>query len=234
MMKRLKNMLFSAMLLLLAACMLFTGCGQKTTPPDNGDGTQNEDGAGNGGNNDDGNQNTEDAENGGEANESQGLESGLGSNGSRPIVDNYCGYRSDKTEFDIDDVTLEFFFGYPSYASQGDKREIYEDYFYICFINEADGSEIIVKKVEETLFSEKYEVIMDDDEPYKIERYNHSEMLTIPKELFINDKGRIKFRIKLDGRKNYPYATQLFCYRYVYYKVEGDKVVLSIKGLNKN
>ena len=76
MMKRSKNVLFSAMLLLLAACMLFTGCGQKTTPPDNGDGTQNE-----GGGNNDGNQNTEDAENGGETNESQGLESGGNRNG---------------------------------------------------------------------------------------------------------------------------------------------------------
>ena len=47
MMKRIKNVLFSAMLLLLAACMLFTGCGQKTTPPDNGDGTQNEGGGNN-------------------------------------------------------------------------------------------------------------------------------------------------------------------------------------------
>ena len=43
MMKKLK----CALLLLLTFCLLLTGCGQKTTPPDNGDETQNEDGGNN-------------------------------------------------------------------------------------------------------------------------------------------------------------------------------------------
>jgi hypothetical protein len=223
-MKKIKRGLINVLLLLLAACMTFTGC--KPAPaPDNGDTTLNNGGEGNGGEND-GNQTNETDD--GNKEEKQGLEIGAISGGSRPSSDNYCGCKSEKNEFDIDDVTLEFYFGYP-FTLNGPRSDVYEDWFYIYFTNETEGIEI-VKKVEESFFSEKYNVeIIVDYENLKITgvEYAHSEMLTIPKELFVNDSGTIWFRIIVE-HKNAPETDRLRPYRvlHLHYKVDGDKVIL--------
>ena len=236
MMKRLKNMLFSAMLLLLAACMLFTGCGQKTTPPDNGDGTQNEGDAGNGGNNDNGNQNTEGAENGGEANESQGLESGFDfSESGRPSKTYaFLAYKSDKTVFDINDVTMEFFFGdeykYGIERALDDTRGGYS-YFYAFAYNE-DGDEIRIKHYDENFISEKYtcDVTRDDNKNVVKVEYKYSELLTIPKELFNREEGRIWFGIKGWHTETWR-DISITTHKKFYYKIVDDKVILSHQEL---
>ena len=227
MMKRLKNMLFSAMLLLLAACMLFTGCGQKTTPPDNGDGTQNEGGAGNGG----------------ETNESQGGESRFDfSGGETPASGcSYAAYKIDKTEYDIDDVSLEFFYGI-HYDQENIDPVIalfgYYPWFEIGFSND-DKDIVWVRRVEEEFVSEKYycELKRSPDRRRIIGiEYNHSEILTIPKELFTKESGCIIFSFNGErwkgGEVIYNPDAYLRLAR-LYYKVTGDTVVLSNKPFEK-
>ena len=201
-MKKIKRGLINVLLLLLAACMLFTGC--KPAPaPDNGDTTLNDGGEGNGGNNDVGNQNTGGNENGGATNESQGLENGLMGGGGKPSL-LYLprgAYKSDKTEFELDDVTLEFYYGIRLDDMHSIKLHVGDiPKFELCFLNE-DGDRITVRKVKENFISEKYKL----DLTWNLEirkfnvKYNYSESITIPKEIFTRECGIITFVIVGDS-----------------------------------
>jgi len=57
--------------------------------------------------------------------------------------------------------------------------------------------------------------------------YNHFEMLTIPKELFTKEKGRVSLQIRSVHAKD-PFQEERCLLRIqVFYKVIGDTVVLS-------
>ena len=156
------------------------------------------------------------------SNESNGLEYGytMPNRGEGTIVD--CAYKSDKKEFDINDVTLIFSYG-THYFPGIDNFPTFE----LWFGNEDDG--VLVKKVEENLVSEKYsiEFIRHKDQGILEIVYNHSEMLTIPSELFKNETGFVMFAVRAAdiNAKNPEVETLGLCV--IYYKKSGDTVTLS-------
>ena len=135
---RQKKGVFRLVLLLMMTALLVTGCEQNPSLPTEEQGEP----------------------------PSAGLEVGFDASSqgeeSLPIS---CAYRSDKTEFDIDDVTLDFYYGRPIYSSP---EYLWENVmnvpsFDVCFSNGA-GLQIHVKHVEENLVSEKYRCKLIYDE----------------------------------------------------------------------
>lgn len=140
-----------------------------------------------------------------------------------------CAYKSNKNEFDINDVTLIFSYG-SSYSSGIDmtlKNGVNFPTFELWFCNEDDA--VLVKKVEENLVSEKYsaEFIAHMDQGLLEIVYNHSEMITIPSELFKNETGCVTFGVCAAdiNEKNPEVKTLGYCL--IYYKKSGDRITLS-------
>jgi len=122
------------------------------------------------------------------------LESGFDdkwTNGNPPKSPYQCAYRSDKTEFDLDDVTLTFFYGNirvtagTSYAGNNfysfNREELIEKTSHIEVYWSQSGEDTIIKTISpEEFFSDEYARKGEGREGM----YNHSEVLTIPRELF--------------------------------------------------
>lgn len=138
-------------------------------------------------------------------------------------------YESDKNEFDINDVTLTFHFGFalPSGIElelTGESYPVYELYF-----ENEEGMSVLVKHVEENLISEKYEckVIFDDNYHIIEILYNHSETLTIPQELFTKETGIIHFCIYSENIREFDSKFRLINSIEIYYKKEKNNIILS-------
>lgn len=155
---------------------------------------------------------------------------------SHPV---HLAFKSETNRFDIDNVTLEFFYG----GVWGDIEETLQGsynypYFEIGFEND-EGQRIIVKKMQENLVSEKYKYVImydrNEDGAYYIseKRFNFSEELTIPKELFTKDCGSIIFAIY--GENIAPGCSNglsMIQFLHIYYQVDPstEKVTLSNEG----
>jgi|GEM_PF-6393500 len=133
-------------------------------------------------------------------------------------------YRTDRTEFDIDDVAIEFFYGVNHatttdfshvdsvvlfFANRFDFGELdFENNYNIFFIREISG---------EDFFSGNFEVETRDTRPVSA---NHSEMITIPREVFSRDFGSIYFFMQVDYRLGFIQ---------IHYKLNGNTVMLLSK-----
>lgn len=116
----------------------------------------------------------------------------------------FCSYRSEKRTFDIDDVTLTFYFGgHFNYSEDGYEHPLY-DYpdGYDIFMKNDSGKEIFIRHSTDNFVSEKYyaRLIWDKEKKEFIDiEYNYSENITIPKELFSNESGIIYFYLMGDN-----------------------------------
>ncbi len=150
----------------------------------------------------------------------QGLEDGFRITGLRDMPPELkIAYKSDTKEFDINDVTLSVYYGCVS------NFELENETVVILFQNDA-GKQIIVKELSiEEIYEEKYKVDWWGSMSFS---FQHSESLTIPRELFSEKKGYVYLIIKLSQHQDKidPFvddAVKLF------YKVKGDKVILSTR-----
>lgn len=146
--------------------------------------------------------------------------------------------KSQKNTFNIDNVTLTISYGAME-AKYGPSKEFDVPEFDIYFAEFNPRSENVypcvyhVKTVKEQFFSEKYAVNMVDDRANRVYYYefNHSEEITIPKELFTESEGEIPLLITGTNEAKWPpYGNQYLwlCKLYINYKLQGtDKVVLS-------
>ena len=158
-------------------------------------------------------------------NQNKGLEVGFTPYGE---MDFSCAYRSDKTKFDIDDVTLTFYYGgFYEYNIESEiKNRFSYPTFELYFCDEKLDNIILVKRVEENLVSEKYRVYstLKFFNKHVIE-YKHSEIITIPKELFAEDWGIIYFclygaNVREDSEVKIITSVQIS------YKKDGDTITL--------
>jgi hypothetical protein len=108
----------------------------------------------------------------------------------------HCAYSADTSMFDIDDVTLTFYFGGEFHTP----IEFEDDFFCYLHYDKAqlifkndNGKEIQVGTTEEQYTSEKYRCNVTRNYEGTKKVFNHSEKLTIPKELFERAIGTITF-----------------------------------------
>ena len=225
-MKTLKNkrvkVILCALCVMLALCMLMTGCTKNAPIVE----PNKNDAAGNVGDinlNQNGN-NAEDVGGVGEDNQAN-EETDEDVCPSSPFF--YCAYKIDKTTYDIDNVTLTFYWGdyYPDGAEEelkwGRSNPEYDMYF-----KNAYGEPILIKHVEEELVSEKYncEPTYESKRLTKI-KFKHFEEITIPAEAFIGESGQVRFEVwTIDYELQIPV---IFALTTIVYKVIGDKVILT-------
>ena len=116
--------------------------------------------------------------------------------GCRELPHDSMAYRIDKTDFDIDDVKVTIYFGgYFSDSIELERecgRNIPE--FEIYFSDSFENCILPIRQIEENYVSEKYRMsfIYDDSHHATEMIFNHSEEITIPKELFSEEKGLIR------------------------------------------
>ena len=166
-----------------------------------------------------------------------GLEYGFvfsSSSSSAPTKNTRCAYKSDKNEFDIDDVTLDFFYGgiYPSGVDLANGASYPS--FELYFTDEKDNKmnhKIFVKRVEENFVSEKYRCFQNYDETNHTVsiKYNHSETITIPKEIFTEDTGLIRFQVYGININAIEPKVEAITGVNIFYKKIDQKIILSSK-----
>jgi len=160
-----------------------------------------------------------------------------------PSPPHYCAFSSDKTEFDLDDVTLTFYFGH-GYNNLIGSEPLFAKSIFVG-ISDKSNLKIFHMLYSHEFFTNHYIVTQNKDNYYKL-AYNHSEIITLPREYFSKDKGSINFWFNL-------FATEINITEYdslydamnaanshsdafsggggiwIYYQVDGDKVTLSDK-----
>ena len=147
------------------------------------------------------------------------------------IPTRFAAYRNNTCEFDIDHVTLEFFYG-GLWANDIEFVLTHSDNypeFDLYFVN-SDGDELLVKHVEENFVSEKYRCDVYYVSPRKTGViFNFSEYLTIPKELFCKNSGVIYFEIRGVNPRSPSQKVDLIASEIIYYRIINDTVFLSNK-----
>ena len=109
----------------------------------------------------------------------------------RPIS---VGLKSSKSEFDINDVTLDFHYGFMMGDDiEYDKENVRNYGEFDLYFRSDSGEEYFVRHIDEPLMSEKYRVELDH---YNGKwSFNHSEEITVPAELFTEGTGKFQFRV---------------------------------------
>ena len=139
----------------------------------------------------------------------------------------HCAYKSDKTEFDIDNVTLDFYYGVEYLFTEEDERETIDIPSFDLYFTDWKGTKrIFIRHVEENLISEKYRCHIAWDEDSKI-TYNHCETHTIPREMFTGESDFIYFAVFGTDVREYEPEYRCRMSATMYYKVIDERVVLS-------
>ncbi len=177
-------------------------------------------------------------------NTSEGLESGFefsapdippGAHVPPTQLSHFCAYKSDKSEFNINFVVLDFYYGgefsenlesYKKHTQDFPEFELYFGY--------TSGEKIVVKRVRENFVSEKYrcETVRDERHFVRKVKYNYSEKLRIPKRLFTEENGILIFGLQGINRRYEEPRMEHIASIAIYYKVVGNiltgrRVILS-------
>lgn len=173
------------------------------------------------------------------------------SSGCLPSPSDYSAYASKVSEFDINDVTLEFYYG--GIFSENIELELENGrnigkarlYFFVPeFCNNSNcrtqfDYEYGGKKCVNILCDDSRFFIKEGEEDYTSEAHRwkgllykkgEGEIITIPKELFINERGKIGFMVFVKDKNHLYYPNNEYEYisgKTIHYKVKGDRVELS-------
>jgi len=138
-------------------------------------------------------------------------------------IDYYCGYKSEKNQFHINDVSLDFYYGYQA-AMTVDTAGITAK---ACFVDGA-GNAFTVKEIPD-FFTERYRCLAFFDEQTKSTKieFSHSERFAVPKNAFIGEEGAIIFTLILYTADGGVIGSGDVSAAELYYKVSGTRVTLS-------
>ena len=147
-----------------------------------------------------------------------------------------AAYESDTRVFDIDDVTLTFYYGH-SFGKTEEEVEHNRTHGnsypeFSLYFQDENGTRYLIRHVDENFVSTKYSCtwIVDDDWYIIDIEYNYSETITIPRECFINEEGYFGFIILHE--KNNSDNTQQGSFEEriascnIYYRLENGKVII--------
>ncbi|MGM9680136.1 MAG: hypothetical protein ACI3XR_01375 [Eubacteriales bacterium] len=145
----------------------------------------------------------------------------------------YTGYRSDSSRFNPDDVTLTFYFGSKFYDDLDFERESVMDVreVKLYFVND-DGDQYFIRQTKDWYVSEEYRCIPIWENIENVAKivgveYNHSEVITIPRELFTKPSGYIVFKVMGDNLLDeYENAERTLNSVIIYYSLLEDGSVL--------
>ena len=135
-----------------------------------------------------------------------------------------AAFECDKRVFNIDDVTLTFYYGH-GFGNDEDYLEHYRkgglDYpkFDLFFMNEDDS--YLIRHVDENFISAKYGCNKFSDGSWVLV---YSEIITIPKDLFTKEKGCVNFSIR--GFNSSHQEDELLCTIGLYYVKTDNTVTL--------
>jgi hypothetical protein len=165
--------------------------------------------------------------------ETVGIEAGFQYSSNEPLPSEFCAYKSDTNEFDIDNVSLTFFYGgvFSSDINQEleDGRNIPE---FDIYFGDANNEPIYtIAHINENFISEKYrcdiiDIITDESQSVKIS-FNYSEDIKIPKSLFSEEQGVISFCISGVNVNEVSPENRIITALYINYEVTDEKVILS-------
>jgi hypothetical protein len=178
------------------------------------------------------------SQNGGQ-NINEGFEWGFDNNSSEPSNPYYAAYRTDKSEFDINDVKITFFLGSSHDSNPYDGCNIVHK-LYICNDGNSDKfKEIFVKDIED--YFDRQDKLRNTSGKTPTEyRFPFSEVIVIPPEIFTEQSGTVLIYM----REYISWENTIFENVYepeygnvngigVYYKISGEKVTLSSKAFAK-
>ena len=171
----------------------------------------------------------------------------------------FVAYSSDKTEFDLDDVTLTFYYGYVNEAGFHPENSGIDVIF--CYFNgdvgigggEATRKEyftVLTAIFPEEFYTSEYQVTCNKNGRLS---FNKSCVLTIPRKFFCKEKGHLSFSLMAIGISRFADRDELLrpdkydtlydffraaCDNWgsfysenanIYYRMVGDRVILSDK-----
>lgn len=150
--------------------------------------------------------------------------------GSAPQPSESCIFKADKTEFDIDDVTLTFFFGchFNKVIDLSSGWNVPE--FDVYFADIYNEPLYLIRHSTENFASEEYRItdILDEQDHHLIETvYNHSETVTIPAELFTKQQGALVFAVSGVNLNSQEQKYELITCVYFNYDIVNGKVIIS-------
>ena len=224
------KMSFCVLCFLMVGCILITGCGQPNGITDNNDKSSEKQDTDL---NNDSSIDNNDAN--GSADESTDLEIGFDGAQANGLLSSrgHMACKSDKKEFNIDDVTFEIFYGenWSSVKLEMDCGEHYKN--FDLRVRNNDGDVIVLKLMDEEFVSEKYicEVVYDEHWYITEVKYKHSEFITVPQEIFTKEEGVIE--IYLWAAASYStydtiaYTNVTITSVYLNYKIVEGKVILT-------
>ncbi len=158
------------------------------------------------------------------------LKWGFESNGGAEPSES-CAYMSETNTFDIDNVTLTFYFGADFSSDINQELELVRNIpEFDVYFADADRNPIYtIRHSTENFVSEEYRVTCVYDENYNfIEKiYNHSESITIPKELFTEEQGVIRFYVSGININEIQPTYKTIVSAYINYDIKDGKVILS-------
>ena len=136
--------------------------------------------------------------------------------------------KSPTSIFDINDVTLTFYFGQQMSPSLENELENGTNYgcAYLYFEND-DVDRSFIRRTEDPLTSETHRAWESWD---GIRTYRHSEVLTIPAELFNKQIGEVRFEVAAaDNKSENKEPSVVTRVRLFYRKTDDGKIELNAK-----
>ena len=169
----------------------------------------------------------------------KGMEFGfdVSSSGGEPSYPLRCAYRTDKRVFDIDEVTVDFYYGGSYQDVESLLKGAYNIPGFKIVITDLDrlakNEYVYERYVDENFVSEKYNCELVRDRVSRVTEYkfNYSESIKLPKELFDKESGRIDFIIFGTNIKSPEPSETVIVRTGFYYKIINGKVCLSVYEL---
>ena len=145
-----------------------------------------------------------------------------------------CACKSDKSEFGISFVILDFYYGGDFSESIEFEKEHSHDYpWFEIYFSDDYGNRVFSKRVFENFISEKYRCdVVRNESGHTLERkFNYSEKIWIPKKLFTKESGVIYVGIYGENQRYDEPKYECITSMSICYKVIGNKVILSAEEI---